>query len=51
MTATHDLTKHTAGPAGGCTVENLRVALTGRGIDVVDEISIDLRPGDRKSVV
>jgi peptide/nickel transport system ATP-binding protein len=46
MTATHDLTRHTAGSGGGCTVENLRVALTGRGIDVVDEISIDLRPGE-----
>lgn len=30
----------------GCQVESLRVALTGLGIDVVDEISIDLRPGE-----
>src|ERR1700742_5044905 len=30
----------------GCTVSNLRVALTGRGLDVVDEINIDLRPGE-----
>lgn len=33
-------------PAGGCTVTDLRVALTGRGIDVVDEINLDLRPGE-----
>ncbi len=30
----------------GCTVSDLRVALTGRGLDVVDEISIELRPGE-----
>src|SRR6201995_3576131 len=30
----------------GCTVSNLRVALTGRSLDVVDEINIDLRPGE-----
>src|SRR5436305_1736530 len=30
----------------GCVVSDLRVALTGRGLDVVDEISIELRPGE-----
>src|SRR6185312_10472973 len=30
----------------GCTVSNLRVALTGTNLDVVDEINIDLRPGE-----
>jgi hypothetical protein len=29
----------------GCTVSDLRVALTGRNIDVVDEINLELRPG------
>src|ERR1044072_9673977 len=30
----------------GCTVTDLRVALTGRCLDVVDEINIELRPGE-----
>src|SRR5947209_8541513 len=30
----------------GCTVSGLRVALTGRGLDVVDEINLELRPGE-----
>src|ERR1700754_447895 len=30
----------------GATLSDLRVALTGRGLDVVDEISIELRPGE-----
>ncbi|MFV0458262.1 MAG: ABC transporter ATP-binding protein [Actinomycetales bacterium] len=30
----------------GCLVSDLRVALTGTGIDVVDEITVDLRPGE-----
>jgi len=30
----------------GCTVSDLRVALTGTNLDVVDEINIDLRPGE-----
>ena len=30
----------------GCTVSDLRVALTGTKLDVVDEINIDLRPGE-----
>jgi peptide/nickel transport system ATP-binding protein len=32
--------------AGGCTVADLRVALTGRNLDVIDEINIELRPGE-----
>src|SRR6478609_4022433 len=32
--------------AAGCTVSDLRVALTGSNIDVVDEINIELRPGE-----
>ena len=32
--------------AAGCTVSDLRVALTGTKLDVVDEITIDLRPGE-----
>jgi peptide/nickel transport system ATP-binding protein len=31
---------------GGCTVSDLRVALTGTNLDVVDEINIELRPGE-----
>ena len=34
------------GTEAGCTLSDLRVALTGRGLDVVDEISIELRPGE-----
>ncbi len=30
----------------GATLSDLRVALTGRGLDVVDEINIELRPGE-----
>src|SRR5436305_14597050 len=30
----------------GCTVSDLRVALTGRGLGVVDEINLELRPGE-----
>src|SRR5688572_23779631 len=30
----------------GCVLSDLRVALSGRDIDVVDEISIELRPGE-----
>ena len=32
--------------AEGCVVSDLRVALTGRNLDVVDEINIELRPGE-----
>ncbi|MFP5347431.1 MAG: ATP-binding cassette domain-containing protein, partial [Actinomycetes bacterium] len=30
----------------GCTVSDLRVALSGRDLDVVDEINLELRPGE-----
>ena len=30
----------------GCTLSDLRVALSGRNLDVVDEITIELRPGE-----
>jgi peptide/nickel transport system ATP-binding protein len=30
----------------GCTVSGLRVALAGSGIDVIDEINLELRPGE-----
>src|SRR6478735_1851490 len=30
----------------GCLVSDLRVALTGSGLDVIDEINIELRPGE-----
>jgi peptide/nickel transport system ATP-binding protein len=40
------LEKDTPESTAGCTVSDLRVALTGRGLDVVDEINIDLRPGE-----
>jgi peptide/nickel transport system ATP-binding protein len=30
----------------GCTLTDLRVALTGRNLDVVDEVSLELRPGE-----
>src|SRR3954452_13355063 len=32
--------------AAGCTVSDLRVALTGSGLDVIDEINLELRPGE-----
>ncbi len=40
------LEKDTPESTAGCTVADLRVALTGRGLDVVDEINIELRPGE-----
>ena len=40
------LEKDTPDVEAGCTVSDLRVALTGRGLDVVDEINIELRPGE-----
>ena len=46
MTDVTILEKDTPESTAGCTVANLRVALTGRGLDVVDEINIDLRPGE-----
>jgi len=40
------LTQDTPDVDEGCVVSDLRVALTGRGIDVVDEINLELRPGE-----
>ena len=40
------LEKDTPDVEAGCTVSDLRVALTGRDLDVVDEINIELRPGE-----
>ena len=40
------LEKDTPDTEAGCTVSDLRVALTGRNLDVVDEINIELRPGE-----
>jgi peptide/nickel transport system ATP-binding protein len=40
------LEKDTPDVEAGCTVSDLRVALTGRNLDVVDEINIELRPGE-----
>jgi peptide/nickel transport system ATP-binding protein len=38
--------KSTPDVEAGCTVSDLRVALTGRDVDVVDEITIELRAGE-----
>src|SRR3954463_14019332 len=38
--------KDTADVEAGCVVSDLRVALTGRNLDVVDEINLELRPGE-----
>ncbi len=40
------LEKSTPEVEAGCVVSDLRVALTGRNLDVVDEINIELRPGE-----
>src|SRR3954467_5395531 len=40
------LEKDTPDVEAGCTVADLRVALTGRDLDVVDEINLELRPGE-----
>ena len=40
------LEKDTPDVEAGCTVSDLRVALTGSGLDVIDEINIELRPGE-----
>ena len=40
------LEKDTPEVEAGCTVSDLRVALTGSGLDVIDEINIELRPGE-----
>jgi peptide/nickel transport system ATP-binding protein len=41
-----DVTVLDMNQTAGCTVSDLRVALTGTKLDVVDEITIDLRPGE-----
>ncbi len=47
MTATtHDPATPDSKPVGGITVEDLRVELTGRDIDVVDDIDLVLAPGE-----
>jgi peptide/nickel transport system ATP-binding protein len=46
MTATHPDTQHRATPTGGLVVEDLEVSLTGRPVDVVDDIDLVLRPGE-----
>jgi peptide/nickel transport system ATP-binding protein len=40
------LEKDTPDVEAGCVVSDLRVALTGSGLDVIDEINIELRPGE-----
>jgi peptide/nickel transport system ATP-binding protein len=46
MTATARDPQHTVTPAGGLVVEDLSVILTGRPVDVVDDIDLVLRPGE-----
>jgi peptide/nickel transport system ATP-binding protein len=47
MTATSDATEAGATtPGGGLVVEDLGVSLTGRPVDVVDDIDLVLRPGE-----
>jgi len=46
MTATRPDTQHRATPTGGLVVEDLEVTLTGRPVDVVDDIDLVLRPGE-----
>jgi peptide/nickel transport system ATP-binding protein len=38
--------KDTPDVEAGCTIADLRVGLTGRNFDVVDEINLELRPGE-----
>ncbi len=40
------LTTAEVDPEAGCTISGLRVGLTGRGIDVVDNIDLVLHPGE-----
>ncbi len=40
------LEKDTPDVEAGCTIADLRVGLTGRNFDVVDEINLELRPGE-----
>jgi peptide/nickel transport system ATP-binding protein len=46
MTATSPDTKSQVIPTGGLVVENLGVSLTGRPVDVVDDIDLVLKPGE-----
>jgi peptide/nickel transport system ATP-binding protein len=47
MTATsRDVQQTSATPRGGLVVEDLSVTLTGRPVDVVDDIDLVLRPGE-----
>src|SRR5919205_452011 len=46
MTATTRDVPHTATPRGGLVVEDLGVTLTGRPVDVVDDIDLVLHPGE-----
>ncbi len=46
MTDVSLLEEETPDVEAGCTVSDLRVALIGRDLDVVDEINIELRPGE-----
>jgi len=46
MTATETDADHQVAPTGGLIVENLGVTLTGRPVDVVDDIDLVLRPGE-----
>ena len=44
--ATRADSQHQATPTGGLVVEDLAVTLTGRPVDVVDDIDLVLRPGE-----
>ncbi len=46
MTATTRDVQHAGTPSGGLVVEDLRVTLTGRPVDVVDDIDLVLHPGE-----
>src|SRR3954451_12004696 len=46
MTATSTEPEHQVAPTGGLVVENLGVSLTGRPVDVVDDIDLVLKPGE-----
>ena len=46
MTATTRAVADTTTPSGGLVVEDLGVTLTGRPVDVVDDIDLVLHPGE-----
>jgi len=46
VTSTHTDASHRAAPTGGLVVEDLGVTLTGRPVDVVDDIDLVLKPGE-----